>query len=141
MSSFFQKPQVQAILWRLCAASGGIGMVLAKFCAYVGLPVPDPSTTTLIVTSALTWLAETILAWYRNNPNNMLRKFVLRLNGADVTPETKALVAEAASNIPGAQLQVDMTAGSLASPQLKALAFSDTTAPNVVPKPTPGGKP
>lgn len=131
MNGFFQKPQVQALLWRACGASGFIGAFIVKVCHYYGLPVPDVDVTVLFVTGALTTAAEWTVAWYRNNPNNMIRKLVLQINGTAITQETKAAVAEATATIPGVVVHVDTSPASPAPAAVQALT-TDTKAPDVV---------
>lgn len=137
LSAFLQRPPVQAILWRACGASGFIGMFLAKVCHYFGFPVPEPDMTTVFLTGFIVESAEWLAAWYRNNPNNMLRRLANGINGDLITGDTKAAVAEAASTIPGVVVHVDTSSRSLAPLAVQALANSPT--PDVVPKPTPGG--
>jgi hypothetical protein len=131
LSAFLRQPQVQGQLWRLCAASGFIGVALAKICHYLGVPVPDPDTVTMFLVGAIPMGTEWLLGWYRDNPNNMLRKLVLRINGTELTGATKAAVAEAVSNIPGVVVHVDTSVKSPAPLAVQNLAVSP--APDVVP--------
>lgn len=138
LSAFLQKPQVQALLWRACGASGFIGIALAKICHYFGLPVPDPDTTTTFLVGALTMGVEWVFAWYRNNPNNMLRKLVLRINGTELTGATKAAITDAVQSIPGVEVRIDTSIKSAAPLAVQNLAISP--ASNVVPI-SPGATP
>lgn len=92
---FFAKPQVQVILVRLCGASGLIGTGIVWFCGKFGLPVPDVNATTMVVTWMATEAIEWVVAWYRNNPNNILRRMAQHINGPEITEETKAQVVQA----------------------------------------------
>lgn len=133
VSEFFQKPQVQALLWRACGASGFIGTAIVKVCHHFGLPVPDVDITVMFLTGAVTQGIEWILAWYRNNPNNMIRKLILQINGPQITGETKAAVAAATADIPGVVVHVDTSVASPAPATVQALT-TDTKVPDVVPQ-------
>ena len=97
---FFAKPQVQALLWRAVGASGFFAPIISKFCAQLGLPTPDPSLTVLVITTVATEGTEWIIAWYRTNPNNIIKRMMKQINGSNITDETKAEVIVAANNMP-----------------------------------------
>ena len=101
---FFAKPQVQALLWR------AVGSLPRFFCSdhlqALSRPTacrpPDPSLTVLVITTVATEGTEWIIAWYRTNPNNIIRRAVKLINGdgKQITDETKAEVIMAANNMP-----------------------------------------
>ena len=64
------------------------------------LPTPDPSLTVLVITTVATEGTEWIIAWYRTNPNNIIKRAMLTINGPTITDETKAEVIVAANNMP-----------------------------------------
>src|SRR5215467_14071822 len=111
----------QAILWRACGASGFIGTGVAKVCNHYGLPVPDPDTMTIFISGALTELIEWIIAWYRNNPNNIIRRMAKTINGANgsLNDDTKTQLAVAVTTIPGIGVAVDTSPESPAPDKLK----------------------
>lgn len=131
ITEFFQKPQVQAILVRACGASGLIGAVIVKACHWVGLPVPDVGTETMVITWMGTEAVEWVVAWYRNNPNNILRRLAKHINGNGITEETKAEVTKATSTIPGVQVHVDTSVNSPAPEAVQKVA-QDGASPDVV---------
>lgn len=98
--TFFAKPQVQVLLVRACGASGFIGAVTVWVCHHLGLPVPDITVEAMVISTAVPEAVEWYVAWYRNNPNNIIRRMMKQLNGVGITDETKAEVLMAAKSMP-----------------------------------------
>jgi hypothetical protein len=85
---------------------------------------PDALATYII--AGLPFMAAFIIDWYRNNPNNIIKRALLVLNGpgaaAKVTEESKANVVEAvAQTVPGVKVKVDP---AVASPAVVEMAKS-----------------
>lgn len=128
---FIQNPRVQGLLLRACGASGFIGTGVLWVANRLHLPVPDPGTTAIFVSGFVTEGIEWTVSWYRNNPNNILRRLIVHINGNGIDDQTKAEVAKATSMIPGVQVHVDTSFDSPAPEAVQQVA-QDSVTPDVV---------